>query len=476
MNSDLSDIASGLSTAVTKDGQTVITAPIRFASGSVGAPAITFSADTDCGLYRIGANNIGFSVNATKILDIATTGLAVVGTVAPSTTVTNADGTVLLPAYTFASDLNSGIYRIGADNIGVAVNGAKVLDVSTSGLDVIGTVSSNGSPFAPLPQGVVMVNGTIAESHTGNAATFAVKTLSGGDPSASDPVFFVFRNVTAATGDYTVIQATAALSLTVSSGSTLGTSSGVPFRVWLTMFNDGGTLRMGIINCLSGVNIYPLGRSPLASSTAEGGVGGADSAQVFYTGSAVTSKAYGILGYASYESGLVTAGAWDASPTVIQLFGAGTPLPGHTLQERTSETGTLATGTTAIPADNSIPQITEGDEYITRSITPTSAANLLEVYAQVLGSHTVQTQISAALFQDATANALAVSCCGITTANDAVMLPVEKKLLAATTSSTTFRLRAGGNSGSTFNLNGRGGTQVFGGVANSFLSAKEVMA
>jgi hypothetical protein len=61
MNSDLSDIASGLSGCVTKDGQTVITQPIRFASGSVGLPGISFVADPDTGIYRRGANELGFS-------------------------------------------------------------------------------------------------------------------------------------------------------------------------------------------------------------------------------------------------------------------------------------------------------------------------------------------------------------------------------------------------------------------------------
>lgn len=79
MNSDLSDIATGISTCVTKDGQTIITQPIRFASGSVGLPGIAFVADPDCGFYRIGTNNIGVSAGGSKILDIATTGLGVTG-------------------------------------------------------------------------------------------------------------------------------------------------------------------------------------------------------------------------------------------------------------------------------------------------------------------------------------------------------------------------------------------------------------
>jgi hypothetical protein len=51
------------------------------------------------------------------------------------------DGTASAPSISFANDTDTGIYRIGANNLGIAANGAKVLDVSTSGLGVTGTLS-----------------------------------------------------------------------------------------------------------------------------------------------------------------------------------------------------------------------------------------------------------------------------------------------------------------------------------------------
>ncbi len=103
MNSDLSDIASnGLTNAVTKDGQTTITAPFKGASGSVGAPMYSFSADLDGGMYRIGANNIGISVNATKIVDIATTGVGITGDLAVSGELTAASTSFVPPGVMFS--------------------------------------------------------------------------------------------------------------------------------------------------------------------------------------------------------------------------------------------------------------------------------------------------------------------------------------------------------------------------------------
>jgi microcystin-dependent protein len=72
-----------------------MTGPLKAASGSVGAPGVTFASDTDCGLYRIGGNNIGVAVNGAKVLDVATTGLTVTGDV-EATTVKQA-GFALLP-------------------------------------------------------------------------------------------------------------------------------------------------------------------------------------------------------------------------------------------------------------------------------------------------------------------------------------------------------------------------------------------
>jgi len=117
---------------------------LKLADGTAGAPAYSFTDDTDCGLYRIGTNNLGLSVNSTKILDVGTTGLGVTGTVTPSGVVVGPVGAVGAPTYTFTGDTNCGIYRIGADNIGLTCAGSKVLDVSATGLGITGTTTSSG--------------------------------------------------------------------------------------------------------------------------------------------------------------------------------------------------------------------------------------------------------------------------------------------------------------------------------------------
>ena len=103
-NTTMVDIATGISTCITKDGQTTVTANIPLAgfsltnagirapNGTVGAPSITLENDTDCGLYRIGANNVGLSVAGAKVLDISASGLAVTGTLSATSPIGVASG------------------------------------------------------------------------------------------------------------------------------------------------------------------------------------------------------------------------------------------------------------------------------------------------------------------------------------------------------------------------------------------------
>lgn len=55
--------------------------------GTVGAPSIGFTSDSDNGLYRIGANNYGASVGGSKVVDFATTGIGVTGLITATTTI-----------------------------------------------------------------------------------------------------------------------------------------------------------------------------------------------------------------------------------------------------------------------------------------------------------------------------------------------------------------------------------------------------
>lgn len=75
MNSDLSDIAAALTQSISADGQTPISGILKFPSGTSAAPAFTFSSDLTSGMYLIphgGANNIGISSGGAGGIQITT--------------------------------------------------------------------------------------------------------------------------------------------------------------------------------------------------------------------------------------------------------------------------------------------------------------------------------------------------------------------------------------------------------------------
>jgi hypothetical protein len=330
----------------------------------------------------------------------------------------------------------------------------------------------------------MLQNMSITANVASNILTIALKTKAGADPSASSPVRASFRNVVAATGDYVAREITAALSLAVPDTALLGTANSTPFRLWVVLFDDGGTMRLGVINCLATAAnpgagrdvsaIYPLRDDVLASSTAVGT--GSDSAGVIYTGSAVTGKAMRVLGFMEWASGLATAGTWSAGPTKIQPIQPGMSMPGQLVQVQRSQTGAFSSGAGTIPQDDTIPQISEGNEVMTQAIIPTSVVNALQIETQADVEISPATGfLTLALFQDATANALAaIRSVNSTSPDTGTPLQLNQLRLAATAASTTFRVRAASTSGTTY-FNGSGGARRLGGVMNSYLQVSELM-
>lgn len=326
--------------------------------------------------------------------------------------------------------------------------------------------------------GVSMVNGILDTSVGASALTVSVKTLAGNDPSAGDPVYLIFRSATLANGGYVRRVLTAATSVTVSSGSTLGASNSSPLRLWVTAHDDDGTIYLGVSNRRTSTGIAPLNVAAQVSTSAEGGAGGADSAGTIYTSSAVTSKAMAILGYLDWPSGLSTAGAWASAPTTEHLFGPGSKLPGDVVQFQYARDGAAATGTTALPFDNTTPQNTEGDERMTLAITPTATMNILNIQHTGLyaTNATGGDNIGLALFQDSNADALAATNDITGTNSSPVSISLGHQMVAGTVSETTFKIRAGDSSGSTVAINALAdGSGRWNGLSASEITITEYM-
>lgn len=354
-------------------------------------------------------------------------------------------------------------------------------DTSLDKVQLLNPARGPAAVTASMGASNTFINGTLVHSRAGSAETIAIKTFAGTDPSVTDPVLVVFRNATTGTGDYTVLTISAATSITISSGSTLAAVNSEAFRLWIVGFNDAGTFRLGVMKCATGSNtagwsIYPLAAWGIASSTAEGGAGAADSAKVFYTGTAVASKPYTVLGYSTWESGLAAVGTWNTAPSRTQLFGPGVDLPGREFNITRDIQSGIQTGIVVVPNTDNVPQNTDGDQYLTEDITPTSAANLVRIDSMIHIASSGNTQkFVSALFRDATAAAIAVGTTGQPTNGNPVQLNVRHDILAAQSTSTTINLRAGGDLAGTTSINGIAAGRKYGGVLYSYIELREVM-
>lgn len=136
---------------------------------------------------------------------------------------------------------------------------------------------------------------------------------------------------------------------------------------------------------------------------------------------------------------------------------------------------THTTLSTALPFDDTIPQNTEGTEVLTATITPTKATHRLRIEVEAVGAPGSSTSWAVALFQDSTANALAARGNNIGVADQISTVALSHEMAAGTTSSTTFKVRAGANTGNLY-PNGISSGRRLGGVSAWRLRVTEIVA
>jgi len=163
-------------------------------------------------------------------------------------------------------------------------------------------------------------SGTVALTSNIPSATIQIQPISASVAASAltisaSALNLDFRSTTLGSGTVTTVSGTPA-NLVISSGSTLGTVNATASRIVVLALNNAGTIELAAVN-ISGGN--QLDETNLISTTAEGGAGAADSANVIYSTTARTSVAYRVIGY--IESTQATAGTWATAPSTIQGYG-----------------------------------------------------------------------------------------------------------------------------------------------------------
>lgn len=143
-------VPSGQNAILITDGTNVINASTTLSglssftlnAGSAAAPTLTFSGDTDTGLFQPVANTIGFAAGGSEVVRFKTGGIDTV------------NGTVALPSYSFRASLSTGVYSPSANQLAIAQNGVQAILVSGSQQVTIGNVNITGGAIS----GVTLAN------------------------------------------------------------------------------------------------------------------------------------------------------------------------------------------------------------------------------------------------------------------------------------------------------------------------------
>jgi hypothetical protein len=166
----------------------------------------------------------------------------------------------------------------------------------------------------------------------------------------------------------------------------------------------------------------------------------------------------------------------DSAGVEIQITtGTGMSIPpGGVVQVVNSLYGAVATGSTAIPFDDTVPQNTEGTEFMSLAITPTGATNKLKIDVVFMGGLTLCYNGSIAIFQDTTAGAKAAFFMPNVGYQSMFNASFTHFMEAGTVGATTFKVRAGLSSATEMTFNGVAGARYLGGALASSITITEI--
>lgn len=121
-----------------------------FGDGTVGAPSITFTSDTDTGFYRIGANQFGAAANGANVATFGTTSVTIPTLSSTTATITTGNITTVNSNTVAATSTNNLKLRPGSDTIDLDstnTDGYVKLARETSVFAYVGTSGSNSATF-----------------------------------------------------------------------------------------------------------------------------------------------------------------------------------------------------------------------------------------------------------------------------------------------------------------------------------------
>lgn len=162
----------------------------------------------------------------------------------------------------------------------------------------------------------------------------------------------------------------------------------------------------------------------------------------------------------------------DGDEVQVTLGGV---LAGEVLDSAYAEYATYSNTSAVLPADDTIPQNTEGTELLSVAITPKSTSSKLYCVWEGMFAHGTSGQnIAVAMFRNGVANAIAATAETSTSGSPLQKLSDSVEISPSTTSEVTISVRYGTGGSGTVYVNGGAGSRTFGGVAKVTLKVFEI--
>jgi len=242
----------------------------RVGNGTVGAPSYSFLSDTNTGIYRPAEDTLVFVEGGAEAMRIDSSGNVGIGLASPTQKL-HVSGNILstgsidagtqflgvsadtaaAPSFSFTNDTDTGIFRTGANSLGLATGGVNRVTIAAAGVSFIG-VTVNGITKAMI--NLANVENTALSTWPGSTSITTLGTIALGTWNAS--TIAVARGGTGAT-DAAGARTNLGAQATITGAATSITSSNL--TVSRALVSDGGgkvavsAVTSGELGYLSGV-------------------------------------------------------------------------------------------------------------------------------------------------------------------------------------------------------------------------------
>lgn len=153
-------------------------------NGSASAPIYSYDNDPNSGGYLIGTSQLGFSTASTLRMTISSSAIT------STLPFLFPNGSANSPSMAFSSDADgtgTGFYRIGANNIGLSLNGAAIIDFDASRIsmdvktNVKGTADNGTGPTGYFGEQLSATNTGGTSLTNGNSVNITSVSITAGD-------------------------------------------------------------------------------------------------------------------------------------------------------------------------------------------------------------------------------------------------------------------------------------------------------